>query len=155
MAIINSKSLARLAAVQTVYSIYNQENPDVAKNINKIEDLYESEIIKEEFIDEDSKHKIILNKNLYREICSNIFSNLDVIHEIISNNLSKEWQLDKIHHNLKAILVCAVSELSHMNDTPIKVIVSEYTNIASSMINEHEVGFVNSILDKIAKEIRR
>ena len=38
--------------------------------------------------------------------------------------------------------------------TPAKVIINEYTNIASSFFSNSEVNFVNGILDVLAKEFR-
>jgi N utilization substance protein B len=155
MTIINPKTLARLAAIQTVYSIYNEENPDILENTNKVEELYESGVIRDEYNEEDTNIKIKLNKKFFRQIVENIFTNFDFIESKISENLTKDWSLDRIHLNLKSILVCAISELLYITDVPPKVVVSEYTNIASSMISESEIGFVNSILDSISKEIRK
>jgi N utilization substance protein B len=37
---------------------------------------------------------------------------------------------------------------------PVKVVVSEYVDIASAFLDKDEVGMVNAVLDKLAREKR-
>ena len=52
---------------------------------------------------------------------------------------------------LRAILRAAVYELLFTPDTPFKVVINEYINIAQSFYSEKEPEFLNAILDKVAK----
>ena len=48
----------------------------------------------------------------------------------------------------------SIIEFSSNKKVPAKVIINEYTNIASSFFSNSEVNFVNGILDVLAKEFR-
>lgn len=152
MPIINSKTLARLAAIQVLYSAITTESEDISNEISKVDELYSSGILKEEYGSEDLKLKI--NKAFFKEIVENVSQNSAEIDKIISDHLSKEWDIAKIHPSLKSIIRCAISEILFKKDIPTKVIISEYTDLTSSLLKESEVGFVNSILDTIANKLR-
>ena len=38
--------------------------------------------------------------------------------------------------------------------TPKNVVIDQFTNISSNLLEEHNIGFVNSILDNIRKEMQ-
>ena len=96
-----------------------------------------------------------LHKNFYGELCSQFKLNLDNIDNVIKTHLSSDWPFENLHVNLKALLRCGVMELMYFPEVPSKVVINEYTNISSDMLKSQEVGFINSILDTINKEIRK
>ena len=60
-------------------------------------------------------------------------------------------QLNKVY---QAILITAGCEFKECDQTPTKVIINEYTNIASSFGDELITGFINAVLDKLSKILR-
>ena len=70
----------------------------------------------------------------------------DVINNI---NLTKT---DKI---LKIILFAAIFELMFRHNTPKKVIINEYLLASEYFLEKIQVGYLNAILDKISKELRK
>jgi transcription termination factor NusB len=54
-----------------------------------------------------------------------------------------------------AILRVAITELYRYTHIPYKASVSEYTDIASSMLSDSRVGFINILLEKIAEKLGR
>ena len=74
--------------------------------------------------------------------------------KIIEKYLASEWSLENLPRLLFATLRVAVCELKYFPETPSKVIINEYTDISSDMIDSGEVGFVNSVLDKYASDCR-
>ncbi len=45
------------------------------------------------------------------------------------------------------MLRAGVYELSHRNDVPARVIVSEYVDVANAFFDREEAGMVNAVLD--------
>ena len=55
---------------------------------------------------------------------------------------------------MRAIISLAVYELISFKNIPLQVIIDEYVSIAKQYFDNNNTGFVNGILDTIAKEIR-
>ena len=60
-------------------------------------------------------------------------------------------QVDPIE---QAVLRVATCELLHHIETPFKVVVNEYVNLAKKYGAEQAHKFVNGVLDKIAADVR-
>ena len=56
---------------------------------------------------------------------------------------------------LKIILFAAIFELMFKHNTPKKVIINEYLLASEHFLEKNQVGYLNVILDKIAKELRK
>ena len=56
---------------------------------------------------------------------------------------------------LKIILYAAVFEFMFKHKTPKKVIINEYLLASEHFLEKIQVGYLNAILDKIAKELRK
>jgi len=76
-------------------------------------------------------------------------------HETINTNLSHDIDLLKTDKLLKIILFAAVFELMFKHNTPTKVIISEYLLASEYFLEKIQIGYLNAILDKIAKLIRK
>ncbi|MGV2432064.1 MAG UNVERIFIED_CONTAM: transcription antitermination factor NusB [Rickettsiaceae bacterium] len=154
MAIINSKTAARIAAIQSMYQFESNGRVDNAAALSqKIESSYNSEDFKELF-DIPNNVSVKLHTNHSRALISNTIDNLEKIDEIISSNLTGNWQFSNLHFSLLALLRVGVAEIIYFPDTPAKVVVNEFTNIGSSLAKASEVPFINSLLDKVNKEYR-
>ncbi|MBN8511858.1 MAG: transcription antitermination factor NusB [Rickettsiales bacterium] len=150
---LNSKSLARIAAIQT---IYQYETLDRAVNINtlltNVIDFYKDNDVKSDHeINDLSNLKLKPSIGYMHELVEFTSNNLVQIDKIIEEHLSSEWTLEKLPKLLLAILRVSVSEIKYFPETPRKVVINEYTDIASEMIDDSQVGFVNSLLDKYSE----
>ena len=56
---------------------------------------------------------------------------------------------------LKIILFAAVFELLFKHNNPKKVVISEYLQASEYFLEKVQIGYLNAILDKLAKEIRK
>ena len=152
---INTKTMARIAAVQVLYQ-YKIEDTD--QNIElitqQIVKYYQDEGLKNSAVGPNKPIKIRVSISHFERLVKNVTLNITEIDEIISNNLSSEWIIGSLPLLLLALLRVGVGELQFLQDVPSKVVVNEYTDIASEMLDENEVGFVNSILDHISKRDR-
>ena len=143
MITIKPKTLSRLAAVQGMY-YHSVSNSKFDILISDIQKFYTSEFS----ADQDLKMNLAYFKTLL-ELTLNNTVNID---EIISNNLAPGWTLQKIHLTLLSILRVGAAELLYVEQTPFKVVINEFTNLASTMLMENEVAFVNSLLQKISND---
>jgi N utilization substance protein B len=72
----------------------------------------------------------------------------------ISAHLAARWRLARIDATARAILRCAVFELLHRREIPSEVVIDEYLEITKSFFGSTETGFVNGVLDAIARDDR-
>ncbi|MEM6338738.1 MAG: transcription antitermination factor NusB [Pseudomonadota bacterium] len=153
---INTKSISRIAAVQTIYQFENDKNTsDIDTLLLRIRDFYKDKDLKSDYeLDKLSKLKLRPSYNYLNELVKFTHENLEEIDKIIEIHLTNEWNLKNLPKLLFATLRVAVCELKYFPETPSKVIINEYTDIASDMLDSGEVGFVNSVLDKYASECR-
>ena len=56
---------------------------------------------------------------------------------------------------MRAIISLGVFELSFCLEIPHKVIINEYVSIAGLFFNKTNTGFINGILDRLSKTIRK
>ena len=142
------KTLSRYLAVQAAYNlIINSEKDEIINNFNSKSTLI--------FIDfEKQIKKKNINKSFFLKIFNNFCDKKISIDNLISKNLNGKWSLGRLPLVVSAVLSVAVSEIILFPKTSIKIIVSEYLEIAESFHNINEIKFINAILDKIYKEIQ-
>ena len=72
----------------------------------------------------------------------------------IEARLAEGWALGRLDKPMKAILRCGTYELMARRDVPVGATISEYVDVAKAFYDRREAGFVNGLLDGIAKEVR-
>ena len=85
----------------------------------------------------------------------NLDNNKKEIDKLIIKNLNGKWTLERLPKVISAVLSVAISEINLFPKTSIKIIVSEYLEIAQSFHNVDEIRFINAILDKIHKDLNK
>ena len=147
MSLIKPKTISRIATVQSLYCYY-ATNSGIEKIIDDIKDFYAAEIK-----NKDSElFELKLNKDYFSNITATALENIEQIDKLIEQNLAPGWNMAKLHLTLLSILRAGVTELCYFPQTPYKVVISEFSDIAGSMLVPEEVGFVNSLLQKINDE---
>ena len=147
---INKRSTARLIAVQTLYQYYFYEQERDLDILKK--ELLDNYILSEESQEESYHNKI--DAGLLQILTSNIVTLLPEIDRDINEFLQEQWSLEKLPDILLQILRIANLELKLAKNTPVKVILSEYVDIAACFYDSQKVTFVNSILESLAKKNR-
>ena len=98
-------------------------------------------------------------KNQYKKFIKDVvlgtLERLELIEETINVNLKDDIDLQKTDKLLKIMLFAAVFELMFKHNTPSKVIISEYLLASEYFLEKIQIGYLNAILDKIAKQIRK
>ncbi|MGK6324820.1 transcription antitermination factor NusB [Sphingomonas sp. DT-51] len=73
---------------------------------------------------------------------------------LIGKKLSSGWTLERLDKPMKAILRAGCYELLARNDVPVGAAISSYVDVAHAFYQKREAGFVNGLLDNIAKDVR-
>jgi len=94
-------------------------------------------------------------KKFIKDVVTGTLERLELIEEQIKINLSKDIDLSKTDKLLKIILFAAIFELMFKHNTPKKVIINEYLKASEHFLEKIQIGYLNAILDKIAKELRK
>ena len=93
-----------------------------------------------------------LNREFYLNLLENTYDNLKYIDKKISINLENTWKLERLPKLVLAILRVGGVEIIISKKPQVALIINDYLQISKSLNHEGEVGFINSILDKVRKE---
>ena len=69
--------------------------------------------------------------------------------------MANDINLAKTDKLLKIILFAAIFELMFKHNIPKKVIINEYLIASEHFLEKIQIGYLNAILDKISKELRK
>ena len=94
-------------------------------------------------------------KKFIKDVVKGTLERSDLIEEKINFYLSADINLKKTDKILKIILFAATFELIFKHKTPKKVIISEYLIASEYFLEKIQIGYLNAILDKISKELRK
>jgi N utilization substance protein B len=72
----------------------------------------------------------------------------------IEGKLASGWTLARLDRPMKAILRAGTYELLARVDVPVGATISQYVDVADAFYERREKGFVNGLLDAIAKDVR-
>ena len=94
-------------------------------------------------------------KKFIKDVVTGTLERSDLIEEKINTLLIGDIDLAKTDKLLKIILFAAIFELMFKHNTPKNVIINEYLLSAEQFLEKIQIGYLNAILDKIAKELRK
>ena len=94
-------------------------------------------------------------KKFIKDVVTGTLERSDLIEEQIKSLLVNDINLAKTDKLLKIILFAAIFELMFKHNTPKKVIISEYLIASEHFLEKIQIGYLNAILDKISKELRK
>ena len=94
-------------------------------------------------------------KKFIKDIVIGTLERSELIEETITTHLTSDIDLKKTDKLLKIILFAATFELMFKHNTPKKVIISEYLLTSEHFLEKIQIGYLNAILDKIAKILRK
>ena len=90
-----------------------------------------------------------------KDVVTGTLERSELIEETIVTHLTDDINLKKTDQLLKIILFAAIFELMFKHNTPKKVIISEYLVASEHFLEKIQIGYLNAILDKIAKILRK
>ena len=94
-------------------------------------------------------------KKFIKDVVTGTLERSDLIEDQINSFLVNDINLVKTDKLLKIILFAAIFELMFKHNTPKKVIIKEYLLASEHFLEKIQIGYLNAILDKISKELRK
>jgi transcription antitermination protein NusB len=141
-----SRSAARLAAVQALYQ-QEMEGTPVPRLLREFHEHRLGATI------EDEKY-VEAEQSFFDDVVSGAHVRRGEIDRLIASKLAEGWSLDRIDRPMRAILRAGTYELLARADVPVASVISEYVDVAHAFYDKRESGFVNGLLDAVAKEAR-
>ncbi|WP_164115379.1 transcription antitermination factor NusB [Sphingorhabdus sp. Alg239-R122] len=142
-----SRSAARLAAVQAIY----QQDMEGMKLAPLLHEFHEHRLGAEI---EDAQYADA-EVSFFDDIVSGVDARRDEIDAMIESRLASGWSLKRLDKTMHQILRCGTYELMARADVPVATAITEYVDVAHAFFDKKDAGFVNGLLDAIAKEVRR
>jgi transcription antitermination protein NusB len=140
------RTAARLAAVQALYQIDLTDVSPATAVIEFTRHNIAGTAHDESFGEAD--------ETLFADLVEGTSARREDIDRGISSALTPDWPLERLEIILRAILRAGVYELLARPEVPVKVIISEYLDIAHAFFAGKEPGLVNGVLDRVARTLR-
>ena len=141
-----SRSAARLAAVQALYQMEMEGTP-LAKLLHEFHEHRLGATIEDETYAE-------AEVAFFDDIVSGADARREEIDALIAKRLAAGWNLERLDRPMRAILRAGAYELLARPDVPAATVINEYLDVAHAFYDKREAGFVNGLLDAIAKGVR-
>ena len=141
-----SRSAARLAAVQALYQMEMEGTP-LAKLLHEFHEHRLGATIEDETYAE-------AEVDFFDDIVSGAEARREEIDGLIADRLAEGWSLERLDRPMRAILRAGAYELLARADVPVASVITEYVDVAHAFYDKRETGFVNGLLDAIAKAAR-
>lgn len=87
-----------------------------------------------------------------RFLISGTVENIELIDGKIKENLSQNWNFDRLNKVSLAILRISVFSILFQKDIPVTIVIDEAIDISKEFGQDDSFKFINAILDKIGKE---
>jgi N utilization substance protein B len=94
------------------------------------------------------------DRPLFRDVVEGTVAHKDELEQTVSAALAQDWTWARIDRLVRAILLAGAYELMHRKDVPPRVAINEYVEIAHAFYDKGEPNFVNSVLDRVARQAR-
>jgi transcription antitermination protein NusB len=140
------RTAARLATVQALYQIEVTGSSPANVVMEFVRHRLGSDSEGESFGDAD--------EGLFAELVEGATARRDELDREIAAALTPDWPLERLEIILRSILRAGTFELLARPDVPVRVAISEYLDVAHAFFAGKEPGFVNGVLDRLARTLR-
>lgn len=141
-----ARAAARLAAIQALYQQEMEKTPLPQLLTEFHQHRLGATIEEAEYIDADP--------DFFDDIVKGVDARRDEIDALIASKLSSDWSFDRLDRPMRQILRAGTYELLARQDVPTGAAISEYLDVTAAFYDRREKGFVNGLLDAIAKAVR-
>jgi len=141
-----SRSAARLAAVQALYQQEMEGTPLPLLLTEFHNHRLGATIDDETYADAEI--------DFFDDIVKGVDARRAELDAAIGGKLANGWTLDRLDRPMRQILRAGTYELIARADVPTGSIISEYVDVADAFYAKREKGFVNGLLDAVAKAVR-
>lgn len=141
-----ARAAARLAAVQALYQ-HEMEGTAIPALLHEFHQHRLGATIEDaEYHDAD-----VL---FFDDLVQGTMARRDEIDAAVAGKLAAGWSLDRLDKPMRQILRCGTYELIARPDVPVGAVISEYLDVTDAFYDRREKGFVNGLLDAVAKQVR-
>jgi N utilization substance protein B len=141
-----ARSASRLAAVQALYQ-QEMEGTTLPRLLDEFHRHRLGATIEDvEYADAEI--------DFFDDLVRGVDARRDEIDTRITARLGKGWSLPRLDRPMRAILRAGTYELIARPDVPTATVISEYVDVADAFYDKRETGFVNGLLDSVAKDVR-
>ena len=142
-----SRSAARLAAVQALYQ-QEMEGTEIAPLLHEFHHHRLGATI-------DGVEYADAEVDFFDDVVKGVDTRREELDALIAGKLAEGWSLVRLDKPMRQILRAGAYELVARADVPTGSIISEYVDVAKAFYDQREAGFVNGLLDAIAKDVRK
>ena len=128
-----------------------KKSKNISPRIKVIQKLYNSLMNPDAEIDYPKSQY----KKFIKDVVEGTIERNELIEETLKKHLESDLDLKKTDKLLKLIIFAAVFELMFKHNSPTKVIISEYLKTSEYFLEQGQIKYLNAILDKISKKIRK
>ncbi|MCG7492980.1 transcription antitermination factor NusB [Thalassobius sp. Cn5-15] len=140
------KSASRLYAVQALYQLEVGEQILDQVILEFLDHRFGAVVDEVEWLEGDAK--------LFQQLVKEAVNWQAKVDQMTDRALVAKWPLGRIDSTLRALFRAAGAELTQ-SDTPPKVVITEYVDVARAFFPEgKEPKFVNAVLDHMAREAK-
>ncbi len=141
-----ARSAARLAAVQALYQQEMEATP-IARLLTEFHQHRLGATIDDvEYADAEV--------SFFDDVVKGVDARRAELDALIAARLAAGWTLDRLDKPMRQILRAGAYELVARPDVPVGSVISEYVDVADAFYDRREKGFVNGLLDAVAKDVR-
>jgi len=141
-----ARAAARLAAVQALYQ-HDMEGTPLPQLLHEFHHHRLGATIEDvEYADAEV--------DFFDDLVTGAAARAGEIDGAIAKRLAQGWSLGRLDKPMKALLRAGTYELMARADVPVAASISEYVDVAHAFYEKREAGFVNGLLDAIAKDVR-
>ena len=94
-------------------------------------------------------------KKFIKDVVQGTIERNDLIEETIKKYIPDDLNLKRTDKLLKIIIFAGIFELLFKHNSPTKVIINEYVKTSEFFLEKAQIKFVNAILDKLSKSLRK
>jgi N utilization substance protein B len=141
-----ARSAARLAAVQALYQQEMEGTPLVLLLTEFHQHRLGATIDDVEYADAEV--------SFFDDVVKGVDARRDELDALIAARLAAGWTMDRLDKPMRQILRAGAYELLARADVSVATAISEYVDVAAAFYDKREKGFVNGLLDAIAKNVR-
>ena len=141
-----SRSAARLAAVQALYQLEMESTP-----LRVLLHEFHNHRLGATIEDVEYAEAEI---DFFDDLVAGVDARRDEIDALIADKLAQGWSLERLDKPMRQILRAGAYELMARPDVPVGAVISEYLDVTDAFYDRREKGFVNGLLDAIAKDVR-
>ncbi len=152
-----NKHVARFIAILSLYSYEMREQQSLSQAVIRIRKAYLEKDMFDLGISEESLAEVQFHEpdeQLLEQLIHLSETQREAIEQLIKDNLIAKYNFDRLDKVIKAILRLAALELLYCGDIPAKIIIDEYVSLTKTFYENNEAGFVNKIIDVMARVTR-